>query len=72
MEEIIVDQEALGAMDMEHEPEAGALRVLTPAEVDDVSGGFACGGLCIAGAAFTAGAIAGAGGVTGYYAAKRS
>lgn len=70
MEKIIVDREPLGAV-LDTSESTGALRVLTPQEMKDVSGGFFCGGLCIAGAAFGAGAIVGAGGVTGYYAAKR-
>ncbi|GAA0855136.1 class IIb bacteriocin, lactobin A/cerein 7B family [Aliiglaciecola litoralis] len=34
---------------------------LTQVEINEVSGGFVCGGLCIAGAAFAAGALFGAG-----------
>lgn len=36
-------------------------RPLTAEETDEVAGGFACGGLCIAGAAFAAGFLFGAG-----------
>lgn len=36
------------------------LRVLNEQEIDQVSGGFVCGGLCIAGA-FTLGALVGGG-----------
>lgn len=52
--------------------DAGALRVLDTAEIEEVSGGFVCGGLCIAGVAFAAGALFGSGVVVGYYAGKRS
>lgn len=37
------------------------LRTLTNHEIDSVSGGFACGGLCVAGA-ITAGLAVGGGG----------
>ena len=37
------------------------MNILTQTEVNEVSGGFVCGGLCIAGAAFAAGALFGAG-----------
>lgn len=37
------------------------MRPLTAAETDEVAGGFACGGLCLAGAAFAAGFLFGAG-----------
>ncbi|WP_343857885.1 class IIb bacteriocin, lactobin A/cerein 7B family [Aliiglaciecola litoralis] len=37
------------------------MKTLTQVELNEVSGGFVCGGLCIAGAAFAAGALFGAG-----------
>ncbi|GAA0544774.1 hypothetical protein GCM10009098_10380 [Rheinheimera aquimaris] len=37
------------------------MKELTLNQVEEVSGGFICGGLCIAGAAFAAGALFGAG-----------
>lgn len=48
----------------------GQIRVLDDQEINDVSGGFVCGGLCIAGAAFAAGALFGSGVVVGYYSEK--
>ena len=38
-----------------------SIRPLTAAETDEVAGGFVCGGLCLAGAAFAAGFLFGAG-----------
>lgn len=46
------------------------LRVLDQTEIDQVSGGFICGGLCIAGVAFGAGALFGAGVAVGWHAAR--
>ena len=37
------------------------MNTLNKTEINEVSGGFVCGGLCIAGAAFAAGALFGAG-----------
>ena len=37
------------------------MNTLNETEINEVSGGFVCGGLCIAGAAFAAGALFGAG-----------
>jgi lactobin A/cerein 7B family class IIb bacteriocin len=48
------------------------LRTLDPQEIDAVSGGFVCGGLCIAGSAFGAGLMFGSGVADGYAAAKNS
>jgi lactobin A/cerein 7B family class IIb bacteriocin len=36
-------------------------------EIEAVSGGFICGGLCIVGTAFAAGALFGSGFAIGYY-----
>lgn len=51
--------------------DAGPLRVLSDHEIADVSGGFVCGGLCLAGVAFAAGALFGSGVVVGWYSGKR-
>lgn len=47
-----------------------SIRVLDTDEIDDVSGGFICGGLCIAGAAFGAGALVGSGFAIGWHSAQ--
>lgn len=52
--------------------DAKPLRVLSAHEVGDVSGGFICGGLCIAGVALGAGALFGSGVVVGFLSARRS
>jgi len=39
---------------------------LNMSEIDEVTGGFVCGGLCIAGAAFGAGLLFGSGLAIGY------
>ncbi len=48
------------------------LRTLDQHEIEAVSGGFVCGGLCIAGIAFGAGLLFGSGVAVGYTAAKKS
>lgn len=50
--------------------QGNAIRVLDTSEIDEVSGGFVCGGLCLAGAAFGAGALFGSGVAIGYHAAQ--
>lgn len=51
--------------------QAPAIRVLSENELDTVSGGFVCGGLCIAAAAFGAGALFGAGVAIGWHSERR-
>lgn len=45
---------------------------LTEDEIAEVNGGFVCGGFCIAGAAFAAGALFGSGVAIGWKAAENS
>ncbi|GGX57849.1 class IIb bacteriocin, lactobin A/cerein 7B family [Saccharospirillum salsuginis] len=45
---------------------------LDETEIEQVDGGFVCGGACIAGAAFAAGALFGAGVAIGWHAAENS
>ncbi len=53
-------------------PEEGSITVLEAGEIEEVSGGFVCGGLCIAGAAFVAGLVFGAGVSVGWHAAQNT
>jgi lactobin A/cerein 7B family class IIb bacteriocin len=46
------------------------LRVLDADEIQEISGGFICGGLCVAGAAIAAGLLFGAGIAVGQHNAK--
>lgn len=46
------------------------LRPLNQDEIDQVSGGFICGGLCMAGVGLGAGALFGSGIAFGWHAAK--
>jgi lactobin A/cerein 7B family class IIb bacteriocin len=56
-----------------HTPEMTyELRTLDQAEIEAVSGGFVCGGLCIAGVAFGAGLLFGSGVAVGYVAARNT
>ena len=48
-----------------------ALRVLDTRDIEEVSGGFVCGGLCVAGLAFGAGALFGSGVAIGYHTANK-